>query len=205
MKSWSYEEILEACAAGTYRSCPIKAASGRPGLLLGLDRAELDWIESAARTRGTKLVLIGSRVSGPRLRQRGLHPALAAALPLSASKREGSAFEPEANGVEIDKSRIKEYGRHDPRTSDLTVVLIDARTGPARTALAEDLERALNGRGWSFPARVFSVWDGAVLRDEEEFRAAGEAYLRALAPSASFAADQWQAALAELYLTVNFL
>lgn len=203
MKSWSYEEIVAACASGGYPSCEIRAASGRPNRLLGLTRADLDWVEEAARARGAGLALVGSRVSGPRLRQRSLHPALAAALPLRASRREASALDPGAEGVEIDKTAIKDFGRLDPRTSDLTIALIDARTGEARAALASDLERALNGRGWDFPARVFSVWDGAVLRNEEDFRAAGELYLRALAPEAGFSSEQWRAALAEMYFGVN--
>lgn len=191
------------CASGGYPSCPIVTASGRASLLLGLDRSELARIESTARSQETGLILVGSRISGPRLRQRTLHPALAAALPLSASRREASALDPGAEGLSIEKTRIKEYGRRDPRTSDLTVALISPREGAERKALAEDIERTLNGRGWSFPARVFAVWDGAVLKNEEDFRTAGETYLRALAPGASFPAQQWRAALAELYLTVN--
>ena len=203
MKIWSYEEILAACAEGRYPSCEIRAASGRLNVLLGLTRADLEWLEQAARARGAGLALVGSRVSGPRSRQRSLHPALAAALPLRASRREASTLDPGAEGIEIDKTVIKDFGRADPRTSDLTIALIDPRTGDERAALAADLEKTLNGRGWDFPARVFAVWDGAVLRDEEDFRAAGERYLRALAPRAEFSPAQWRAALAEMYLGVN--
>lgn len=203
VSTWSYEEILAACAAGGYPSCEIRAASGRLNLLLGLTRGDLDWLEQAARARQTGLALVGSRVSGPRSRQRSLHPALWAALPLRSSRREASTLDPGAEGVEIDKTRIKDLGRADPRTSDLTIALIDARTGAERAALAVDLENTLNSRGWGFPARVFAVWDGAVLRDEEDFRAAGERYLRGLAPKAEFSSAQWRAALAEMYLGVN--
>ncbi len=203
MRTWSYEEIVGACEEGRYPSCEIRAASGRLNRLLGLTRADLDWLEAEARARGAGLALLGSRVSGPRLRQRALHPALAAALPLRSSRREASILDSGAEGVDIDKTSIKDYGRADPRTSDLTVALIDARTGAAREGLAADLERALNGRGWDFPVRVFAIWDGAVLRSEEDFLAAGELYLRVLAPEAEFGRAQWRAALSELYFGVN--
>lgn len=159
--------MLALCASGAYPSCPAVTAAGRPTRLLGLTRADVDFMEETARALGTSFVLLGSRVSGPRSRQRGLHPALAA-LPLKSARREASALSP-GHELEIDKTSIKDYGRDDPRTSDLTAALVDPRTGAPRRIAAEELERALDSRGWDFRARVFAVWDGAELRTAEDF------------------------------------
>jgi hypothetical protein len=204
MRAWSYEEIVAACERGEYPSCEIRAASGRLNRLLGLTRLDLAAIEAFARDRGVGLILVGSRVSGPRSRQRSLHPALGAALPLKTDYRAPSAIDPGAKGVEIDKTVIKEYGRADPRTSDLSVLLVDSRRAPEELdALARELEAALNARGWSFPARVFAGLNGRRFRHEEDFLEMGERYLAELAPEAPHGPAERRAGVAELYATVN--
>jgi hypothetical protein len=203
-RTWTYEEILAACAAGEYPSCEIRAASGRLNRLLGLTRADLAWVEGLARERGAGLVLLGSRISGPRARQRGLHPALAAALPLKTDYRAASALDPGAQGVEIDKTMIKEHGRADPRTSDLSVLVVDGARAPEEVAaLARELETALNARGWTFPVRVFDGLGGRRFRGEDDFLEIGEEYLRSQAPGAPFSSAQWREGLSEIYLPVN--
>lgn len=203
-RTWTYEEILAACEAGGYPSCEIRAASGRLNRLLGLTRADLAWVEGLARARGVGLVLLGSRISGPRARQRSLHPALAAALPLKTDYRAASALDPGAKGVEIDKTVIKEHGRADPRTSDLSVLVVDGARAPEEVAaLARELEAELNARGWSFPVRVFDGLDGRRFRREDDFLEVGERYLRSQAPAASFSSAQWREGLSEIYLPVN--
>jgi hypothetical protein len=203
MRHYAYDEVLEACAAGAYPSCEIRAASGRLNRLLGLDAAAYRRVEALARAHGVGLILVGSRVSGPRARQRTLHPALAA-MPLATDHRAASAIDPGAAGVRIEKTVIKEYGRGDPRTSDLSVLLVCSRRGEAeRAALAVALEAELNGLGLSFPVRVFTRLNGAPWRREEDFAAEGEAYLRELAPDAPFTPAQRREAVAELYTTVN--
>lgn len=203
MRHYAYEEVLEACAAGEYPSCEIRAASGRLNRLLGLDAAAFRRVRALARAHGVGLILVGSRVSGPRARQRTLHPALEA-MPLATDRRAASALDPGASGVRIEKTVIKEYGRADPRTSDLSVLLVDAARGDEeRNALAVLLEAELNGLGLSFPVRVFTRLNGGPWRREEDFAAEGERYLRSLAPDAPYSPAQLREAVAELYTTVN--
>lgn len=203
MRHYEYQEVLEACAAGEYPSCEIRAASGRLNRLLGLDASAFARVRALARAHGVGLILVGSRVSGPRARQRTLHPALEA-MPLSTDHRAASALDPGAVGVRIEKTVIKEYGRADPRTSDLSVLLVDAGRGDEqRSALAVLLEAELNGLGLSFPVRVFTRLNGGPWRREEDFVAEGEKYLRSLAPGSAHSPEQLREAVAELYTTVN--
>lgn len=203
MREYTYPEVLGACAAGEYPSCEIRAASGRLNPLLGVGRGAYKRMRELAALHGVGLILIGSRVSGPRSRQRTLHPALQV-LPLATRKRAASAIDPGAEGVRIDKTLIKEYGRHDPRSSDLSVFLVDpVRPRSALTAVAVTLERSFNELGLSFPVRVFEDLDGVALRREEDFVAEGAKYLAALAPEAGFTLEQRREALGELYTTLN--
>ncbi|MDX6769517.1 MAG: hypothetical protein SF051_08300 [Elusimicrobiota bacterium] len=203
MRQYTYEEVLAACATGEYPSCEIRSASGRLNRLLGLTPRQYDRIKALAVERGVGLLLVGSRVSGPRARQRTLHPALAC-LPLATDHRAASALDPGAKGVSIDKTVIKEYGKDDPRTSDLTVVLIDGRRADAEVAaLAVELEALLNSLGLSFRVRVFSRLHRGRWRSEADFRAEGEGYLLSLAPDAPYTSEERREAVAELYHPVN--
>lgn len=203
MRHYAYEEVLEACAAGDYPSVELRAASGRLNRLLGVSRDQYRRIAGLAAAHKVGLLLVGSRVSGPRARQRGLHPALFC-LPLQTDRRAASALDPGAVGVSIDKTVIKEYGRADPRTSDLTVLIIDAARGEDEAAaLARQLEGELNGLGLSFPVRVFTRLNGSRWGAEEDFLAEGEAYLRELSPDAPFGPGERRDGLRELYAPVN--
>jgi hypothetical protein len=203
MKQYAYEEVLAACAAGTYPSCEIRSASGRLNRLLGLSAEQYRRVVALATERQVGFLLVGSRVSGPRARQRTLHPALSR-LPLVTDHRAASALDPGAKDIRNEKTVIKEYGRDDPRTSDLTVVLIDARrTDTELTALAVELEAALNAMGFTFPVRVFASLHKGRWRREEDFRAEGEGYLRSLAPETSFSPEELREAVCELYTPIN--
>lgn len=200
-----YEELLDLCRRGLYPSARVRAASGRLNLLLGVSPAQLAALRREAQARRVGLVLIGSRVSGPRARQRTLHPALEACLPLKTDRRAPSALFRGAQGVEIDKTAIKDYGPEDPRTSDLSIVLVDPRRSPAEAAaLAEELEALFAAEGWGFPVRFFARLNDTLHRSEAEFQATGVRYLRGLMPpDAAFTDEQLRAALGELYTTVN--
>ncbi len=203
MKQYAYEDILAACAAGTYPSCEIRSASGRLNRLLGLTPEQYRRVQTLAAERRVGLLLVGSRVSGPRARQRSLHPALSS-LPLVTDHRAASALDPGAKDIRNEKTVIKEYGRDDPRTSDLTVVLIDARrTDDELSALAVELETAFNALGFTFPVRVFARLHKGRWRKEDDFRAEGEGYLRSLAPDSSFRPEELREAVGELYTPVN--
>jgi len=200
-----YEAIASACRRGDYAFASVRAASGRLNFLIGLSPERLERLSAEARRHAVGFLLVGSRVSGPRLRQRTLHPALAAGLPLKTRRRSASALYPGTEGVEIDKTAIKELGREDPRSSDLSVVLIDARRGPeALDALARELEAALSSWGWPFPVRVFSELLGRRHGSEEDFLATGEGYLQSLLPEGhAFSSEELREAVQELYLAVN--
>lgn len=203
MKQYAYEELLAACAAGAYPSCEIRSASGRLNRLLGLTAEQYRRVQTLAAEHRVGLLLVGSRVSGPRARQRSLHPALSC-LPLVTDHRAASALDPGAKDIRNEKTAIKEYGRDDPRTSDLTVVLIDERRTDAElSALAAELEAAFNALGFTFPVRVFASLHKGRWRKEEDFRAEGEGYLRSLTTGAEFKSEELREAVGELYTPVN--
>lgn len=202
---YAYEELLAACRRGDYRFAVLRAASGRLNYLLGIGPERLARLRAEARARGVGFLLLGSRVSGPRLRQRALHPVLEACLPLSTTRRAPSALFPGAEGIEIDKTMIKELGPEDPRTSDLSLVLIDPTRPPSEMeALAVRLESLFKSWGWPFPVRVFSRISGRHHRSEEDFLGTGEEYLRSMLPAGrEFSPGELREALRELYATLN--
>lgn len=198
----SYEDVLAAHRTGLYRWARLRAASGRLNLLIGLSETHLAAMRGAAAGRRLGLVLLGSRVSGPRSRQRGLHPALAAALPLSAARRTPSPTWPGADGVLIEKTAIKEFGLADPRTSDLTVVLVDPSRRPlaALESAAAELEAEFRRFGTSFPVKVFPGLEGRRFGSEEEFLEHGAGYLeRHAPPGAAIPRAELRRAFRELY------
>ncbi|MBI3299059.1 MAG: hypothetical protein HYZ75_12895 [Elusimicrobia bacterium] len=202
----AYEDILAGVRSGRYRFARIRAASGRLNVLIGLSPAQLDTLAREAARRGLGLALIGSRVSGPRLRQRTLDPLLAELLPLSAEKRTPSPTWPGAEGLRIEKTAIKEFGLNDPHTSDLHAILIDPTCRPeavlARQAL--ELELAFRGLGTSFPIKVMATLEGRRFRGEEDFIAHGAGYLaRLLPPGTTRRAPELRRAFSELYAPVG--
>lgn len=203
--SYSYEEMRRACKEGRYPCVRIRTACGRANDLLGVSPQRLALLRRKAREAQVGFVVVGSRVSGPRLRQRTLHPALAACLPLKCDKRAASALFPGAEGVEIDKTVIKDFGPDDARTSDLSILLVDARRGPAELrVLAAELEGFFAAQGWGFPVRFFAELTGRLHREEDDFLETGERYLRGLLPPGTeFSGAQLREAMRELYFTVN--
>ncbi|MBI3554074.1 MAG: hypothetical protein HY077_16380 [Elusimicrobia bacterium] len=203
LRSYSYEELVGLCRSGSYPSCAARAASGRLNHLLGLDRERLAVLKAEAARRRVGLVVLGSRVSGPRSRQRALHPALMHCLPLTADRRAPAALYPGAEGVAIDKTSIKDFGVNDPRSSDLSLILVDARRADGELeALARELELDLNSRGWGFPVRVFARLHGRTFRSEGEFLKVNGEYLRSLS-SEVLDEKAVRAASRELYMTLN--
>lgn len=197
-----YEDILAGVRSGRYRFARLRTASGRLNLLIGLSPRQLARLRLEARRRGLGMALLGSRVSGPRSRQRTLHPVLAEALPLEAERRTPSPSWPGADGLRIEKTAIKEFGLDDPRTSDLTVVLIDPSRRPDAVLAREALEMELSfrGLGASFPIKVFPSLDGLRFASEEEFVAHGGRYLARQLPSGRAPAEaELRRAYAELY------
>lgn len=203
-RDYSYEEIVELCRRSEYPHSVIRSASGRLNRLLGVEPALLRRLEAAARDAGVGLALVGSRVSGPRSRQRGLHPALAR-LALSTRYRHASALLPSVQGVEIAKTSIKEYGPDDPRTSDLSVLVLDPRRSPeGAEALAADLEREFGAAAGRFRIRFFGALYGTLHRGEADWLATGERYLRTTLPEGvSMSPEELREGFRELYATLN--
>ncbi len=201
----SYDEIVSACRRGEYRFAVARAASGRLNYMPGITPEMLGRLRGAARESGVGFLLLGSRVSGPRLRQRSLHPVLEACLPLSNLRRAPSALFPGAEGIKIDKTRIKELSPEDPRTSDLSVILVSSRLSHEEMdCLAVRLEAEFGSWGWSFPVRVFSRVAGRRHQSEEDFIRTGKAYLRSLLPPGlEFSERELREALGELYCALN--
>jgi hypothetical protein len=200
-----YDDILAGVRDGRYRFAKLRAASGRLNYLLGFNEAQLAALRAEARRLGVGLAIYGSRVSGPRSRQKTLDPVLDRALALVADKRSASATYPAAEGVRIEKTHIKEFGMDDPRTSDLTVMLIDARRSPAQLEeTARRLELRLQGLGVSFPVRVFAGFEGSAFRSLADFQAWGSAYLRkSLGGAPELSEARLKRAHSELYATIN--
>lgn len=201
----AYDDILAGLRAGRYRFARIRAASGRLNFLIGVSPVQLRALRAAAREHGVGFALLGSRVSGPRSRQRNLKPALAQTLPLTARYRTPSATYPGAEGIVIDKTAIKEEGLRSVHTSDLSVILVDARRSREELArLAESLERRFAELGCSFPIKVFPGLEDSRFRDEGEFAAFGARHLaRRLPPGRALAESALREGFAELYATLN--
>ena len=203
--AYPYEAVATACRRGRYPSMVIRAASGRVNFLMGVTPRRLALLRRKAQEANVGLVLIGSRVSGPRLRQRTLHPVLAATLPLKTARRSPSAVFGGVDGIEIDKTVIKDYGPENAHTSDISIILVDAhRTPEQMRELARRLEVFFQAQGWGFPLRFFADLSGTYLRSEEDFLVDGENYLRGLLPPGQeFSDEQLRRAMEELYFAVN--
>ena len=203
---YSYDEILDGLQEGRWSFARVRSAAGRENFLIGFSPEQLERLHSEARRLEIGLALLGSRVSGPRARQRTLHPALAASLPLSVSSRYPSTSYPGADGIKIDKTVIKEHGLDSVHTSDVTIVLIDPLGRPENElgTIAAELELRLRELQTSFPIKVFPELDGRFFRSEEDFLAHGAAFLKTLSSRpGQFEESAWRAAFRELYLTVN--
>lgn len=201
-----YEDILAGVRSGRYRFARLRAASGRLNLLIGLSPHQFSQLRLEARRRGLGLALLGSRVSGPRSRQRTLDPVLAEVLPLESESRTPSPSWPGAAGLRIEKTAIKEFGLEDPRTSDLTVVLIDPARRPEAALAREALEMELSFRrlGASFPIKVFPALEGRRFASEAEFVEHGGRFLARQLPSGRVRAEEdLRRAFAELYAPVQ--
>lgn len=201
-----YEEILAGVRSGRYRFARLRAASGRLNLLIGLSPRQFSQLRLEARRRGLGLALLGSRVSGPRSRQRTLDPVLAEVLPLESESRTPSPSWPGAAGLRIEKTAIKEFGLEDPRTSDLTVVLIDPSRRPEAALAREALEMELSFRqlGASFPIKVFPALEGRRFASEEEFVEHGGGFLARHLPTGRVRDEaDLRRAFAELYAPVQ--
>ncbi|MGZ3458608.1 MAG: hypothetical protein ACXU86_08895 [Archangium sp.] len=202
---FSYDELMDEHRAGRYPGVPIVSAAGRPNILLGVAPEQFHSLEDAARQVSTGFTLLGSRVSGPRVRQRLLHPALAATLPLQSDGRLASVTYPAVRGVRIDKTAIKELGADSPHTSDLSIVLVDAvRGGSELHALAIELEERFKRAGWRFPVKFFASLGGQSHATEASLQAVGARFLAScLPPGVSFTFEELCAAWSELYCPVN--
>lgn len=201
-----YEDILAGVRSGRYRFARLRAASGRLNFLIGLSPRQLAQLRFEARRRGLGMALLGSRVSGPRSRQRTLDPVLAEALPLASDIRTPSPSWPGVAGLRIEKTAIKEFGLEDPRTSDLTVILIDParRSDAALAREALEMELAFRSLGASFPIKVFPALEGRRFASEEEFVAHGGRFLARQMPSGRVPGDaDLRRAFAELYAPVQ--
>lgn len=174
-----YEDILDGLRCGLYRFARLRAASGRLNYLIGVSPEQLAVIRREARRRGLGLALLGSRVSGPRVRQRELDPVLSRTLPLHTTRRLPSATYPGVEGVRIEKTAIKERGARDPHTSDLSVILVDLSRRPSEELdrAARELEHDLKSLRCSFPIKVFAGLEGRRFCSEAEFRSFGASYL----------------------------
>ena len=202
---FSYDELLGLHRAGRYPGAPIVSAAGRPNILLGVAPEQFRSLEDAARQVSTGFALLGSRVSGPRARQRLLHPALGVALPLQSDGRLASVTYPAVRGVRIDKTVIKELGPDSPHTSDLSIVLLDAvRSGSELHALAIELEERFKRARWRFPVKFFASLGGQSHATEASLQADGVRFLASRQPpGVSFSHEELCAAFSELYCLVN--
>jgi hypothetical protein len=202
---FSYDELMEQHRAGRYPGVPIVSAAGRPNILLGVTAEQFRFLEDMARQVSTGFALLGSRVSGPRARQRQLHPALAVTLPLQTDGRLASVTYPAVRGVRIDKTVIKELGADSPHTSDLSIILVDAvRAGSELQALAIELEERLKRARWRFPVKFFTFFGGQYHATEASLQAVGARYLVSCQPpGVSFSFEELCAAWSELYCPVN--
>ncbi|MDX6770602.1 MAG: hypothetical protein SF051_13795 [Elusimicrobiota bacterium] len=203
-RRWTYEEVVAACRRGEYPHTPIRAASGRENLLLGVAPKDYALMEARARESGAGLALIGSRVSGPRLRQRTLHPVLAHCLPLRGASRAPSALYAGVDaGLDLDKTVIKDYGREDHDSSDLGVVLLSSRPPGELDGLAAAFEAEFSSFSEDFPVRVYSHVRGSRFADEPAFVAGICAKLRGGMPAEPvFSDEELAAGFREVYALV---
>lgn len=202
----TYDSILSGVRVGRYHFARVRTASGRLSMLIGISSRQLAAMEREARRHGLGLAFIGSRVSGPRARQRELHPVLLAALPLYSTKRTATSNYAGVEGVRIEKTAIKEFGGESIHTSDLTVFLVDpeGRSPERLQALAELIERRFMGLGCSFPIKVFPGYGGRSFGSEQDIERFGADYLqRCLPEDHGFTRLDLESAYRELFMTLN--
>lgn len=159
-----------------------------------------------AREHGVSLVLMGSRVSGTRLRQRGLHPALPYILPLEGTSRAPSATRAGADaGLKIDKTVIKDFGRESMDSSGLAVVLIDpVRSSQELDTVAIALEREFSRFTPAFPISVFAHIRGDYFKTVDELLASICGKLITKLPTESgLTATDLRSAFSELYAVLR--
>lgn len=202
----TYESIVKDISQGKYRFARIRSAAGRLNYFIGISPEQLALMNSEAQRRGLGLIALGSRVSGPRVRQRELHAALSHALQLQSTLRSPSPTYPGARGIVIDKTAIKEFGPQDARSSDISLFLIDPRGRDEKELhdLAVELEYRFRAMGCSFPIKVFPSFEGRVFRGEKDFLDFGRAYLRRrLQDAPPFSDVELGQAFKELYMTIG--
>lgn len=202
-----YEDVMAGVREGRYRFAQVRTASGRLQPIVGVSPEQFAAIEAEARRSGLGFVLIGSRVCGPRTRQKELHPVLEAAVPLKSTRRSPSATYPGSEGVEIDKRAIKEHGIDSVHTSDLQILIVDPRRLPIEElrAAAVRIERHFKTLGCTFPVRVHAETWGDRFYSETDFVAFARDRLLSLAhaPGSGFSEAEIQQAIRELYAPVN--
>lgn len=201
-----YQSLILACRRGRYRFAKIRTRSGRLVPLISILPKELLVLKQEARKNRIGIILLGSRVSGPRNYQRTLHPILAKSLPLYTTRRDASATYPAVEGVRIDKTAIKELGFAHPNTSDLTVVLIATHQQSLAfmNRLASRLEQRFKKLIPTFPTRFFSLFNGVCFSCEADFQQDLRDYLKNLLPKKFSAASRsLDRAGKELYAVIN--
>lgn len=202
----TYESILSDIHDGKYNFSSIRTASGRRNYLIGITPEQLEIMKSTAKELQIGLILYGSRVSGPRVRQHTLHPVLAQALPLKVAARTSTKKYPGGQNLEIHKTAIKELGIDDPCTSDITLILADLanRTDEEMSQIADIVEERFAKFNNSFPIRVFPVFFGGKFKSEKDFRIFVGNYLNKLLPADhSFSKSEMIAAGRELYTYIG--
>ena len=202
----AYEAIREKIEKEVYRFAKITTLSGRINYLIGISPEELSIIAQAGRQDAVDLVFFGSRVSGPRCRQKTFNKVLDLALSLTETTRRATPTYPAVKGVELDKRFIREMGINDPRTSDLGVVLIN-RPGYSFdrvAAIAHDMEIRFRSLG-AFPIKVFPAIDGTSFESVPDFIGFGRDYLKGrLPPNADFSDREIEEAYAEICFALRF-
>ncbi|MBI4051339.1 MAG: hypothetical protein HY400_02420 [Elusimicrobia bacterium] len=202
----SYAAVMDAIREGMYRFARIRTASGRLHHLIGISPQQFKILRREARQYKVGFILLGSRVSGPRIRQKELNPVLKQALPLQALKRTPSPTYPGAEGVVIDKTAIKELGSENIHTSDLSIILVDPvrRSSEELFEVAKGLEIRFRQLGCSFPVRVFSQLEERCFYSERDFVGFGRDYLkRLLSKGHPFSDADVEQAFGELYAPLN--
>jgi hypothetical protein len=164
-----YRDIIKQWREGKYNFACVRNRTGvRP--LIGVTEHQYASILESVRSRQIDCLLSGSRIAGPRSEQRQMHPALAH-TPLETGGRRPSATYPEVRNIKITKTSIKEYGLNDPRTSDLSLLLINSqqRSKLELMECAECLERELKHVGLNFPIRVYWILDSCIFESEDDY------------------------------------
>jgi hypothetical protein len=184
----------------------VRTASGRKTFLIGISSEQYKRIKELAQRYQVGLILVGSRVSGPRSHQRNYSKVLLECLPLSSHRRKNSATIQGVDNVLIEKLKIKEFGKLNPQTSDLSIFIVNKNSfSEARISeIAKVIEEDLNGVIESFPVRVFPKANGETIESEQHYLRRGAQFLRQNNKSDKVFSDRdYLDAYRELYMTVN--